>query len=229
MDGSQRILVVDDDDDIRMLLRELFTRAGYEVTEAGNGRDALKRMFEAPPSLVVLDVTMPELDGYQTLERIRDLSEVPVVMLTARTQELERVRGLATGADDYVAKPFGRQELLARVQALLQREGSKSAHGDVYRDAFLELDQPRHRVLVRGGEVDLSELEFKLLSALVRQAGEVLSRETLLELVWGDPYGIPGDQVERTVVALRGKLEPGDAAAVPIETVRGFGYRYRRG
>jgi DNA-binding response OmpR family regulator len=82
-------------------------------------------------------------------------------------------------------------------------------------------------VLVRGGEVDLSELEFKLLSALVRQAGEVLSRETLLELVWGDPYGIPGDQVERTVVALRGKLEPGDAAAVPIETVRGFGYRYR--
>jgi DNA-binding response OmpR family regulator len=229
MDGSQRILVVDDDDDIRMLLRELFTRAGYEVTEAGNGRDALKRMFEAPPSLVVLDVTMPELDGYQTLERIRDLSEVPVVMLTARTQELERVRGLATGADDYVAKPFGRQELLARVQALLQREGSKSAHGDVYRDAFLEFDQPRHRVLVRGGEVDLSELEFKLLSALVRQAGEVLSRETLLELVWGDPYGIPGDQVERTVVALRGKLEPGDAAAVPIETVRGFGYRYRRG
>jgi len=229
MPGSQRILVVDDDDDIRMLLRELFTRAGYEVTEAGNGREALKRMFEAPPSLVVLDVTMPELDGYQTLERIRDLSEVPVVMLTARTQELERVRGLATGADDYVAKPFGRQELLARVQALLQRDGARRAHGDVYRDAFLELDHPRHRVLVRGGEVDLSELEFKLLAALVRQEGEVLSREALLELVWGDPYGVPGDQVERTVATLRGKLDPGAADAVPIETVRGFGYRYRRG
>jgi DNA-binding response OmpR family regulator len=228
MAGPQRILVVDDDDDIRMLLRELFTRAGYEVTEAGNGREALKRMFELPPSLVVLDVTMPELDGYQTLERIRDLSEVPVVMLTARTQELERVRGLATGADDYVAKPFVRQELLDRVQALLQRDGSTSAHGDVYRDAFLELDQPRRRVLVRGGEVDVTELEFKLLAALVRQAGEVLSREALLELVWGDPYGVPADQVERTVVSLRGKLDPAHDDAVPIETVRGFGYRYRR-
>jgi DNA-binding response OmpR family regulator len=227
MNGSPRILVVDDDDDIRMLLRELFTRAGYEVTEAGNGREALRKLFEAPPALVVLDVTMPELDGYQTLERIRDLSEVPVVMLTARTQELERVRGLASGADDYVAKPFGRQELLARVQALLRRTGAKAEINESYRDEFVEVDHPQRRVVVRGREVALTPLEFKLLSAFVHHPNEVLSRDRLLELVWGDPYGVSGDQVKLYVGYLRKKLDPDSPDAVPIETVRGFGYRYQ--
>ena len=116
MNDRARILVVDDDEDIRLLLQELLGRAGYEIDEAPDGRTALRRLYERPPALVILDVTMPEMDGYQTLERIRDLSDVPVIMLTARTQELEKVRGLSAGADDYVAKPFGRQELLARVQ-----------------------------------------------------------------------------------------------------------------
>jgi len=227
MNRDPGILVVDDDDDIRMLLRELFTRAGYDVTEASNGREALRRIFEAPPALVVLDVTMPEMDGYETLERIRDLSEVPVVMLTARTQELERVRGLASGADDYVAKPFGRQELLARVQALLRRSGAKAEVNESYADAFLTVDYPQRRVLVKGREVHLTPLEFKLLSAFVQHSGEVLSRERLLEVVWGDPYGVSSDQVKLYVGYLRRKLEPGAPDAVPIETVRGFGYRYR--
>src|SRR5580765_6710791 len=121
-----RILVVDDDPDIRLLLRELLERTGYDVDEAEDGRAALRSFFENPPSLVILDVTMPDMNGFQVLERLRDLSDVPVLMLTARSQELEKVRGLGAGADDYVAKPFGRQELLARLQALLRRSGGKT-------------------------------------------------------------------------------------------------------
>jgi DNA-binding response OmpR family regulator len=227
MNDGPRILVVDDDEDIRILLRELFGRAGYTVVEAPDGRSALKRLFEAPPSLVVLDVTMPELDGYQTLERIRDLSDVPVIMLTARTQELERVRGLAAGADDYVAKPFGRQELLARVQALLRRTGGKADVTESYRDDFVEIDFPQRRVTVGGREVQLTPLEFKLLSAFTQHPNQVLSREQLRDLAWSDPYGVSADQVKLYVGYLRRKLDPDAPESVPVETVRGFGYRYR--
>src|SRR3954465_13270093 len=156
MNDGPRILVVDDDEDIRVLLRERFTRAGYRVDEAEDGRTALRRLFEAPPSLVVLDVTMPDMDGYQALERIRDLSDVPVIMLTARTQELERVRGLSAGADDYVPKTFGRQELLARIQALLRRSGGKAEVTRSYRDVFVEIDYPQRRVVVGDREVQLT-------------------------------------------------------------------------
>src|SRR3954469_9185690 len=141
-----RILVVDDDEDIRLLLREPLERAGYTVDEAADGRAALRNLFAVPPALVILDVSMPGLDGYETLERIRDLSEVPVIMLTARAEELEKVRGLRGGADDYVAKPFGRQELLARVQALLRRSGGKAGLTDGYGDGFLEIDHGQRRV-----------------------------------------------------------------------------------
>jgi DNA-binding response OmpR family regulator len=223
-----RILVVDDDEDIRTLLRELLGRAGYRVEEAGDGRTALRQLFETPPALVLLDVNMPEMDGYQTLERIRDLSDVPVIMVTARTQELERVRGLAAGADDYVSKPFGRQELLARVQALLRRSGGKVEVTEAYRDGFVEIDYPQRRVVVGEREVQLTPLEFKLLSAFVAHPNQVLSREQLLELVWGDPYGVSGDQVKLYVGYLRRKLDPHEPDSVPVETVRGFGYRYRR-
>jgi len=223
-----RILVVDDDADIRLLLHELLERAGYEVDEAENGRAALRRLYATPPALVILDVTMPDLDGYQTLERIRDLSEVPVLMLTARSQELEKVRGLSAGADDYVAKPFGRQELLARVQALLRRTGGKSQVVEAYSDDFVQIDFAQRRVLVRDREVQLTPLEFKLLAAFVHNPNQVLSRDQLLDIVWGDPYGVSGDQVKLYVGYLRKKLTPGDHDAAPIETVRGFGYRYRK-
>ena len=228
MNDGPRILVVDDDEDIRILLRELLGRAGYRVDEAADGRAALRQLYETPPALVVLDVTMPEMDGYQTLERIRDLSDVPVIMLTARTQELERVRGLASGADDYVSKPFGRQELLARIQALLRRSGGKAEVTESYRDGFVDIDYPQRRVLVKDREVKLTPLEFKLLSAFVQHPNQVLSRDQLLELVWGDPYGVSGDQVKLYVGYLRKKLAPDAPDSTPIETVRGFGYRYRR-
>ena len=222
-----RVLVVDDDEDIRVLLRELLERAGFGVDEAADGRMALRRFHAAPPALVILDVAMPELDGYQTLERIRDLSDAPVLMLTARTQEMEKVRGLTAGADDYVAKPFGRQELLARVQALLRRSGGRTEVLEAYADEFVEVDFAQRRVTVRGDEVRLTPLEFKLLAAFIRHQDQVLSRDQLLELVWGDPYGVSVDQVKLYVGYLRKKLLPDDPGGVPIETVRGFGYRYR--
>jgi DNA-binding response OmpR family regulator len=223
-----RVLVVDDDEDIRTLVRELLERAGYTVDEAENGRAALRTLFSSVPSLVILDVTMPDLDGYQTLERIRDLSDVPVIMLTARTQELEKVRGLSAGADDYVAKPFGRQELLARVQALLRRTGGKAELLEAYGDDFVQIDYAQRRVTVQGRDVQLTPLEFKLLAAFVQNPNQVLSRDQLLELVWGDPYGVSGDQVKLYVGYLRRKLVPDAPDSAPVETVRGFGYRYRK-
>lgn len=228
MSDRTRILVVDDDQDIRQLLRALLERAGYVVDEAEDGRAALRILFTTPPALVILDVTMPDMDGYETLERIRDLSEVPVLMLTARTQELEKVRGLSAGADDYVAKPFGRQELLARVQALLRRSGGKSEVVETYADDFVQVDYGQRRIVVENREVQLTPLEFKLLAAFVQNPNLVLSRDQLLELVWGDPYGVSGDQVKLYVGYLRKKLVPDAPETAPIETVRGFGYRYRR-
>jgi DNA-binding response OmpR family regulator len=228
MNAHPRILVVDDDADIRTLLRELLERAGFTVDEAEDGRTALRTLFTTPPALVILDVTMPDMDGYQTLERIRDLSEVPVLMLTARTQELEKVRGLSAGADDYVAKPFGRQELLARVQALLRRSGGRSEVVETYADDFVQVDYGQRRIVVQGRDVQLTPLEFKLLAAFVQNPNQVLSRDQLLELVWGDPYGVSSDQVKLYVGYLRKKLVPAAPETAPIETVRGFGYRYRR-
>jgi Response regulators consisting of a CheY-like receiver domain and a winged-helix DNA-binding domain len=228
MNDRLRILVIDDDADIRLLLRELLERAGYTVDDAEDGKTGLRHLFSNTPSLIILDVTMPEMDGYQTLERIRDLSEVPVLMLTARTQELEKVRGLSAGADDYVAKPFGRQELLARVQALLRRSGGKTEIIEAYADDFLQIDYAQRQVTVQGRSVQLTPLEFKLLAAFVQNPNQVLSRDQLLDLVWGDPYGVSGDQVKLYVGYLRRKLVPDAPESAPVETVRGFGYRYRR-
>jgi DNA-binding response OmpR family regulator len=199
------------------------------VTEADSGRAGLRALHASPPDLVLLDVTMPDLDGWQTLERIRDLSDVPVLMLTGRGEELERVRGLQAGADDYVTKPFGRQELIARVQALLRRaeRSPERERTERYADAVVSIDFAQRAVTYAGREVALTPLEFKLLSAFVRHPRQVLSREQLLELVWGDSYGVAGDQVKLYVGYLRRKLDPDAPDAVPIETVRGFGYRYR--
>jgi DNA-binding response OmpR family regulator len=228
MSARLRVLVIDDDADIRLLLRQLLERAGFAVDEAADGKTGLRQLFANVPSLVILDVSMPDLDGYQTLERIRDLSDVPVLMLTARTQELEKVRGLSAGADDYVAKPFGRQELLARVQALLRRSGGKAAVLEAYADDFVQIDFAQRKVSVQGREVQLTPLEFKLLAAFVQNPNQVLSRDQLLELVWGDPYGVSSDQVKLYVGYLRRKLVPSAPDSAPVETVRGFGYRYSR-
>jgi DNA-binding response OmpR family regulator len=221
-----RVLVIDDDPDIRGLLRELLERAGYDVSEAANGRLGLRSLYAEQPDLVLLDVAMPELDGWETLERIRDLSEVPVLMLTARTAELEKVRGLKAGADDYVAKPFGRQELLARVEALLRRVKPGDERPATYADSLVTIDFAKREVTVSGEPVQLTPLEFKLLAAFVHHPNQVLSHEQLLELVWGDAVGGGSDRTKLYVGYLRQKLAAGSAEG-PIETVRGVGYRYR--
>jgi DNA-binding response OmpR family regulator len=228
--SESRVLVIDDDDDIRGLVRTLLERGGATVRDAPNGREGLREFHAWRPDLVILDVSMPELDGWNVLERIRDMSDVPVLMLTARGDELERVRGLQAGADDYVVKPFGKQELAARVSALLRRAslgGAREQESDTYADAYLSVDWAQARVTVRERDVQLTPLEFRLLSTFVRHPRQVLSREQLLELVWGDTYGVGGDQVKLYIGYLRRKLDPDEPDAVPIETVRGFGYRYR--
>ena len=229
MNDRRRVLVVDDDNDIRGLVVELLERAGLEVAQASDGRAGLRAFHQSPPDLVVLDVSMPGLDGWDTLERIRDLSDVPVMMLTARGAELERVRGLQSGADDYIVKPFGRQELVARVQALLRRtRASGEDRQESYADNRITIDFGQRAVSYDGRDVTLTPLEFRLLGAFVRHPRQVLSREQLLELVWGDSYGVSGDQVKLYVGYLRRKLDPTAPDSVPIETVRGFGYRYVR-
>jgi DNA-binding response OmpR family regulator len=222
-----RVLIVDDDEVARSLVRGVLERAGYDAREAENGRAALRELYGRPADLVILDVQMPELDGWSTLERIRDVSNVPVLMLTARETELERVRGLQGGADDYVVKPFGHQELVARVQALLRRSGPAEEQ-QTYADALLQIDFAQRSVAYRDHEVRLTPLEFKLLSTLVNHPNQVLSSEQLLELVWGDAYGVSPSQVKLYVGYLRHKLDPENPQGTPVETVRGFGYRYRR-
>jgi DNA-binding response OmpR family regulator len=221
------ILVVDDDADIRTLVAELLQRAGHGVIQAPDGESGLKLFYAQQPDLVLLDVSMPGLDGWEVLTRIRELSDVPVLMLTARAGELEKVRGLRGGADDYVTKPFGRQELLARVDAALRRGRNDQQPEQTYADDFLTVDFAQRQVRAGGVDLTLTPLEFRLLGAFVRNQNQVLSHDQLLELVWGDARSADRDQVKLYVGYLRRKLGTGAAEESPIETVRGFGYRYR--
>jgi DNA-binding response OmpR family regulator len=182
-------------------------------------------LYDERPDLVLLDVSMPELDGWGTLERIREVSDVPVVMLSALGAELEKVRALRGGADDYVTKPFGRQELLARVESVLRRAPSRQVR-DTYADRLLEVDFGERRVTAGGQDVELTPLEFRLLSAFVDHPGQLLAHDQLLELAWGGERGTSRDQVKLYVGYLRRKLASAGIAPETIETVRGFGYRY---
>ena len=218
-------LIVEDDDALRQLVRLLLERAGLTVAEAADGREAIQTFFSTQPDVVVLDVGLPELDGWAVLERIRAAGDTPVLMLTAQATELQKVRGLRSGADDYVTKPFGRQELVARVEALLRRAGGAPSAAEVLDDGFLRIDFAQHRVTARGAEVPLTPLEFRLLAALARNAGTLLSHERLLELVWNEDLPDARDRVKLYVGYLRRKLDQA-AGEDPIETVRGMGYRY---
>jgi DNA-binding response OmpR family regulator len=223
-----RVLVVDDDDDLRGMVAKLLVRAGMGTIEAPNGPEGLRKFFAARPDLVVLDVAMPAMDGFEVLERIRDLSDVPVLLLTARGIEMDKVRGLNSGADDYVTKPFGRQELIARVEALLRRRGEVQAAPEVVSDALVEVDFAQARATVSGQTLSLTPLEFRLLAAFVRNPNQVLSQDQLLEQAWSNSSNASREQVKLYVGYLRRKLREA-AGAEPLETVRGFGYRYNPG
>jgi DNA-binding response OmpR family regulator len=216
------ILVVEDDPDVRRLVVSLLTRADLGVVEAANGRSGLRAFYDARPDLVVLDIDLPELDGWQVLERLREVSSVPVIMLTAQGAEVDKVRGLRGGADDYVTKPFGPHELIARIEALLRRARAAtdvlaSADGEV------TLDEVEHRVMVSGEPLELTPTEFRLLAVLLRNPRQVVTQEQLLDELWGrrgDPK-----QLRLYVSYVRRKFKP--FAIDPIETVRGIGYRLR--
>jgi DNA-binding response OmpR family regulator len=220
------VLVVDDEEDVALGLRLLLERADYEVTLAHDGREALRSFFQSPSDVVLLDVSMPVMDGWATLERIRDVSDVPVLMLTARGLVHERVRGLQAGADDYQVKPFANEELLARVAALLRRRTEGSDQIETYADEHVELDFRDWRVTVSGNDVTLTALEFRLLRAFVQNPNQVLSLYQLLELAWGNAGAAEPASVKTYVRYVRRKLG-WHRADGPIESVRGVGYRYR--
>lgn len=222
--NSPRVLVIDDDPDIRALVAELLDRAGFIVEQAENGRAGLRALHKAPPDLVVLDVSMPDMDGWQTLERIRDLSKVPVMMVTARGDELERVRGLQGGADDYVVKPFGARELLARIRAVLRRTSPDTAHVISFADVQVDLDR---RVVTRGGEeIKMTRAEYNLLTFFLQNPDRALTRDVILNSVWGYESFPNTRTVDAHIVRLRQKLEPDAETPRHFVTMHGVGYRF---
>jgi DNA-binding response OmpR family regulator len=225
--SDRRILVIEDDPDIGHLVCLRLDRAGYTTAHATDGQMGLRMVHEHRPDLVVLDIGLPGIDGWQVLERIRDISDVPVVILSARGLETEKVRGLQSGADDYITKPFGHQELVARIGAIFRRNATAEFADDLYTDPQLQIDVARREVTAYGKPVALTAGEFRLLHALVQHAGQVLSPEQLLDLAWDDPTGVGASKVKFSILRLRRKLGCEDQTRCPIESVRGFGYRYR--
>ena len=224
---TDRVLVIEDDPDIALGIRTILGRSGFDVDSATEGRDGLRAFHASRPALVVLDIGLPEMDGWTVLERIRDLSDVPVLILTAHSQESEKVRGLHGGADDYLTKPFGNSEFVARVQALLRRHQAADQAAAVYDDGSVRVNYGTHEVAVDGVPVELTATEYRLLAALIRHRGQVLSPVKLLELAWSDPFGVGPERVKYSVMRLRRKLAASSDGGPSIEAVRGFGYRYR--
>jgi DNA-binding response OmpR family regulator len=228
--GTTRVLIIEDDPAIAEAVRRVVAKQNGTGVVASDGRNGLRNFFEDRPDLVVLDIGLPEMDGWEVLERIRDLSEVPVLVLTAHGLEQEKVRGLTGGADDYLTKPFGVQELGARIEALLRRSQATAPAAVVepasYRAGNLEVDWPAREVRVDGEVVGLTKLEFQLLQTFVRHPGQALSTQQLLEKVWNDPFGIGPERVKFTVLRLRRKLGWQDEYKDVLEAIRGYGYRY---
>jgi two-component system KDP operon response regulator KdpE len=201
---------------------------GYRVIEAHNGLEALERVRTNLPDLLILDVMMPELDGFNTLEMLREISNTPVIMLTVRADEDDKVRGLELGADDYVTKPFGARELVSRVKAVLRRTQSPATPEDalLHIDDRLSVDLNSHEVIVEGERTKLRPTEFRLLHHLVENAGWVVPHETLLAKVWGYEYREEIQYLRLYITYLRKKIEPDPSKPRYILTERGLGYRF---
>jgi DNA-binding response OmpR family regulator len=226
---ARTILVVDDEPTLRETLAEALEADGFQVVTAADGREALARFREHRPDLVVLDLMLPELSGIEVCRIIRHESGVPILMLTARSSELDKVVGLELGADDYVTKPFSLRELTARIRALLRRTDQPASDGPAMAAVGdLTVDLAGHRLL-RGGEpVPLKPKVFELLAFLVRHPGQVFSREQLLEQVWGYDYAGETRTVDVHVHWLRAAIEPEPESPALVQTVRGVGYVFRR-
>ncbi len=228
MDALGTILVIDDDKTLLRLLQEALNNAKYQVILATNGIDGLQELYARQPDLILLDVMMPRMDGWETLLRIRQISHVPVIMLTAKDGEADKLRGLTHGVDDYVTKPFSFAELMARAHVVMRRaqygQMSKKARRFVCGSLVIDIDA--HRVTKAGNAVELTPTEFRLLQTLAENAGRVLTHEQLLENVWGYDAAEDTGYVKRYVWYLRHKLEDDPTKPEFILTERGFGYSF---
>lgn len=224
---TDRILIVDDDLTLVELLSHSLEKAGYRVLSATNGIDGLQMVYKNKVDLIILDVMMPRMDGWETCSRIREISDVPIIMLTAKDEEADTLKGFQCGADDYVTKPFSFAELTARVKAILQR--ARKAPPDRQRRVYvfdeLVVDGDKSQVTVRGKPVSLTPTEFQLLLTLAANAGRILSHEQLLSQVWGPEYVGEAGYVKRYIWYLRQKIEDEPSNPQYILTERGFGYK----
>jgi DNA-binding response OmpR family regulator len=228
MEDAKLILVVDDEPRMRRFMQMNLDLEGYRVIEADNGLEAVNRVREDLPDLVLLDVMMPEMDGFEALRLIRQTSSVPVIMLTVKGEEDDRVRGLELGADDYVTKPFSPRELASRIKAVLRRtEMPAPVEQSIIKvDDRLQLDFNRRQVIVEGKEIKLRPTEYRLLYHLVNNAGWTLPHETLLAKVWGHEYRDETHYLRLYITYLRQKIEKDPANPKYILTERGLGYRF---
>ncbi|MGH2975530.1 MAG: response regulator [Solirubrobacterales bacterium] len=227
--GSTRILLVDDEQSIQTLLSYPLRKDGYHVTSAQDGREALQRFDEARFDLVILDLMLPKLDGVEVCRELRARSQVPIIMLTAKGSETDKVAGLEVGADDYITKPFSMREFRSRVKAALRRSrmAGEPPEEEAIDHGELKIDFGRRMVTLRDEEIRVTYVEFEILGALARSPGRVLSRETLLEHVWGDSEYRDPRTVDVHIRHLREKLETDPKDPEFLFTVRGVGYRFR--
>ena len=228
-DRPERILIVEDEDSLAESVRYNLDREGFAVTVAPDGRSALERFGELPPDLVLLDLMLPQLSGLDVCRAIRRESTVPIIMLTAKDAEADKVAGLELGADDYVTKPFSMRELISRVRANLRRAavgGEDETGSDVMRAGPIEMDVARHEVSIRGRSVTLPPKEFELLEALLSRKGRLLTRDYLIDTVWGSDYFGDTKTLDVHVKRLRQKIERDPHRPVHLLTVRGLGYKY---
>ena len=226
--SNKRILVVDDEERIVRFIRLNLEQDGFQVEEAFNGKDALDKLRQTLPDLILLDVMLPDIEGFDVLAMIRENHEVPIIMLTAKTEEDDRVRGLELGADDYVTKPFSPRELVSRVRAVLRRTDSQRANisNAIEVDERRKLDVDRREVWVAGELVKLRPTEYRLLYHLVQNAGWVVTHDQILAKVWGYEYRDEPHYVRLYINYLRQKLEQDPANPKYILTERGVGYRF---
>jgi two-component system KDP operon response regulator KdpE len=228
MTSPRKILIIEDDSELIQLLRYHLEQRGYQVLSATNGVDGITLLQQEAPHLVILDVMMPRMNGWETCKLVRQCSEVPVIMLTALAHEADKVRGLELGADDYVTKPFGLAELTARVRAALRRSGQPLAASTIVQiDERLTVDRAQQQVIVDGHETALSPTEFRILDCFLDNAGRILTHQSLLTQVWGWEYMDEKDYLKVYIHHLRKKIEPKAGEPRYIVTERGLGYRFQ--
>jgi DNA-binding response OmpR family regulator len=225
---AQTILIVDDEPEIVKLVRAYLEAAGYRVVTARDGREALQVTRHEKPDLIILDLTMPEMDGLEFIRRLRQEKNTPIIMLTARVEETDRIIGLELGADDYISKPFSPREIVARVRAVLRRVQPQPAAAEVLRSDNLLLDRNEHTVSLAGQSVELTPTEFDLLAVLMANPGRVFSRAELLERLQGEAYAPYERTIDAHVKNLRAKIESDPTEPHYILTVFGVGYRFAR-